>query len=89
MQATTSLSLLEKLKYNDEVTRDPAWGRFVFLYTPLLLHWSRKQGFQPNEAEDLVQEVFIKLMTSLSDYKKQPGSFFRGWLMTMLRNRGT
>jgi RNA polymerase sigma-70 factor (ECF subfamily) len=88
MESTTSLSLLEKLKSSSNVTRDPAWNRFVFLYTPLLMRWAHKQGFQDAEAADLTQEAFLRLMSSLPNYQRHPGSSFRGWLMTLLRNLG-
>lgn len=88
MPTTTSVSLLEKLTSMDAGIRDPAWSRFVFLYTPMLMNWARKQGFEPGDAEDLVQEVLVKLMGTLSTYRKQPGGSFRGWLMTVLCNLG-
>jgi RNA polymerase sigma-70 factor (ECF subfamily) len=88
MESSTSLSLLERLKSSQDAVRDPAWCRFVFLYTPLLMRWAQKQGFQEAEAADLTQDAFIKLMSSLPHYTRQPGSSFRGWLMTLLRNLG-
>jgi RNA polymerase sigma-70 factor (ECF subfamily) len=88
MVSTTSSSLLERLKFSNDLTHDPSWNRFVFLYTPLLMRWAQKQGFQEAEAADLTQDAFIRLLSSLPHYSRQPGSSFRGWLMTLLRNLG-
>jgi RNA polymerase sigma-70 factor (ECF subfamily) len=86
MQESTSITLLEQLNSTDESERSTAWHRFVHLYTPLLLHWAGKQGFQPADANDLVQEVLIKLTSRLSEYERREGASFRGWLMILLRN---
>jgi hypothetical protein len=39
---TTSLTLLAKLRTNDQ---PDAWDRFVKLYTALLQHWAKQEGF--------------------------------------------
>jgi RNA polymerase sigma-70 factor (ECF subfamily) len=74
-----------------ERLRDPsaqnAWERFVRLYTPLLLHWSRRVGLQEQDAADLVQDVLIILVQKLPEFHYQPGRSFRGWMRTVLMNR--
>jgi RNA polymerase sigma-70 factor, ECF subfamily len=81
----TSLTLLHKLQ-----TAEPslAWERFVRLYSPLLLYWAKKEGFQEADAEDLRQEIFLKLMDLISTYRVKSGHSFRSWLFTVTCNQG-
>jgi RNA polymerase sigma-70 factor (ECF subfamily) len=80
----TSVSLLDQLRGPD---RAAAWPRFVRLYTPLLLHWAVRQGFQPADAADLVQEVFVKLLSALSEFERQREGSFRAWLRRIVVNQ--
>lgn len=81
---TTSISLLERLRAPEE---QDAWQRFVALYTPLLYHWGRKVGLSSTDAGDLVQDVLLVLVRKLSEFRRQPGKRFRGWLWTVLINK--
>jgi RNA polymerase sigma-70 factor, ECF subfamily len=81
---TTSATLLERVRDQSD---QGAWERFVRLYTPLLYAWCQQAGFPPQEADDLVQEVFVKLLQVLPGFSyEQPGSF-RRWLRTVAVNR--
>jgi RNA polymerase sigma-70 factor (ECF subfamily) len=82
---TTSLTLLEQLRGPN---RAPAWARFVSLYTPLLREWAQRRGFQDADADDLVQNVLVKLMYEVPRYKKAEGRPFRAWLAQVLANAG-
>jgi RNA polymerase sigma-70 factor (ECF subfamily) len=64
-----------------------AWARFVKLYTPLLAHWGRKLGLDGQDAEDLVQEVFVVLIRTLPEFRYDRGRRFRGWLWTVILNK--
>jgi RNA polymerase sigma-70 factor (ECF subfamily) len=81
---TTCVSLLEQL-------RDPssgrAWERFVRLYTPLLLHWARRIGLQDEDAADLVQDVLVRLLQKMPEFRYQKGKSFRGWMRMVLLNK--
>src|SRR5215831_187155 len=51
----TSVSLLQRLRHQP----DPgSWQRLVDLYTPLLRDWLRRAALQPQDADDLIQDVF-------------------------------
>jgi RNA polymerase sigma-70 factor (ECF subfamily) len=80
----TSASLLQRLHKPEQ---PQAWSRFVDLYAPLLLAWSRKAGLSPEDAADHVQEVFAQLVRKLPEfyYDREKGAF-RGWLWTVLVN---
>jgi RNA polymerase sigma-70 factor (ECF subfamily) len=80
-QPATSLSLLNSL-------RDPqasGWQRFWELYVPLVRHWCRRSRLQPADADDLVQEIFLRVYDQLTRFRParpQAGSF-RAWLRTV------
>jgi RNA polymerase sigma-70 factor (ECF subfamily) len=55
----TSLTLLGRLR------RDPkdqaAWSEFVARYRPRILQWCRGWGLQESDAQDVTQDVLLKL----------------------------
>jgi RNA polymerase sigma-70 factor (ECF subfamily) len=81
---STSATLLDQLR---QVNQPQAWARFVQLYSPLLLHWAGRQGFRGADAEDLVQEVLLKLVRELPKYERREGHPFRGWLFRVTVNQ--
>jgi RNA polymerase sigma-70 factor (ECF subfamily) len=89
---TTPASLLQLLR---EPGQEQAWARFVDLYGPLLLHWARRR-LPEDEAPELVQEVFARLLEKLPGFTYEPGKRFRGYLYRVtlhcwhdwLRHRG-
>ncbi len=82
---TTSPTLLQKLR---DPGRPDAWSRFVDLYTPLLLRWAQRTGLQPQDAADLVQEVFVTLVQQLPKFQYDPQKkSFRGWLKVVCLNK--
>jgi RNA polymerase sigma-70 factor, ECF subfamily len=80
---TTSPTLLERLRQPSD---GQAWRRFVDLYAPLILYWANRQGFQDADAEDLAQQVLIKLLGLLPTYERGNAQSFRGWLSTVCRH---
>lgn len=81
---TTSLTLLDELR---RPNHPDAWSRFVRLYTPLLRGWATRQGLRDADADDLAQEIFVKLMSELPKYRREHGSSFRGWLHRVTANQ--
>ena len=82
---TTPPTLLEKLR--DE--RDgESWKRFVVLYTPFLFYWARRLRLNGTDADDLVQDVFAKLVQELPKFTYDSGKGkFRSWLRTLCFHR--
>jgi RNA polymerase sigma-70 factor (ECF subfamily) len=80
----TPASLLERLR---QPGQEQAWSRLVELYTPLLYNWARRAGLQPQDAADLVQDVFTILVQKLPEFVYDKQRNFRGWLRTLLMNR--
>lgn len=82
---STSISLLDRLRRNDE----DAWSRLVQIYGPVVYGWSRKRGLSPEDASDIMQEVFRAVMRSIGSFQRpsnQSGAF-RGWLWTITRHK--
>jgi RNA polymerase sigma-70 factor (ECF subfamily) len=72
------------------IQEDPAdraaWDRFVELYQPMIRDWCLRWGSQPADAEDVAQQVLLKLLTAMKNYRRLAGSGFRGWLKTVTHN---
>jgi len=80
---STPLTLLERLRRKD----DPeAWNRFVDLYSPLLFEWTRRNGIGEADAEDLVQNVLVRLLKQMPAFERRNLGSFRSWLFTIARN---
>jgi len=48
---------------------DQARTRFVTLYTPLYLFWSRRLESQDSDATDLLSEVFVSILAQMPTFK--------------------
>jgi RNA polymerase sigma-70 factor (ECF subfamily) len=82
-QRETSLTLLERLRAND----NDAWRVMVQLYTPLVGHWCARGGVRGADADDVAQEVFRAASAHLEKFRRdRPGDSFRGWLRGITRN---
>ena len=80
--ATTSISLLQRVQSNDSA----AWMTLVALYTPLLRYWARRCGLEGGDADDLVQDVFLKAFEKLPSFAYDANRSFRAWLRTIAVN---
>src|ERR1700689_5836063 len=49
-----------------------------------LYNFARWIALNPNDAEDLVQETYLKALRSFASF--QPGTNFRAWMFQILRN---
>jgi RNA polymerase sigma-70 factor (ECF subfamily) len=80
----TRISLLERV-------RDPAdaaaWSEFVGVYQPLLVAYLRKRGVPPDIADDIVQDVFSRLVPAMARFDLSPErGRFRTWLWQVTHN---
>ncbi|MEZ6089620.1 MAG: sigma-70 family RNA polymerase sigma factor [Pirellulaceae bacterium] len=80
---STSTSQIERIKSGDS----DSWVCFVELYQPYIYAYARRLGVQPNDASDICQEVFGKLVCKIGDFKRhdRKGSF-RRWLRVVTHN---
>src|SRR5262245_22432247 len=80
-QSATRITLLGRLR------RDPgneeAWAEFVDHYGPKLMRWCTRWQLQEADAQDVTQNVLLKLAEKLRDFKYDPSRSFRAWLKTI------
>jgi RNA polymerase sigma-70 factor (ECF subfamily) len=81
---STSTTLLQKVQ-----TGSPeAWSRLVLLYAPVVARWCRRAGLQPEDSDDVLQEVFRAVARKVADFRRDPaGGSFHAWLHTITHNK--
>jgi RNA polymerase sigma-70 factor (ECF subfamily) len=81
---STSLTLLERIRCRDE----EAWRKLLHIYAPLVDRWCALKGVHGPDAEDVRQEVFRAVASSLDNFHRdRHGDTFRGWLRGITRNK--
>lgn len=81
---TTHISLLLRVK---DPQSDAAWSEFVTSYQPLIVELIRDVfRLQACEADDVAQEVLIKVVRTMRTFRYDPDKRFRAWLRTVTRN---
>jgi RNA polymerase sigma-70 factor (ECF subfamily) len=79
-----SQSLLASLRTGDYL----AWHRMAYLFGPLVYRWCLKANLQAADAEDVVQEVFVKVASGIGTFRREkPGDTFRGWLWRITQHK--
>jgi RNA polymerase sigma-70 factor (ECF subfamily) len=67
-----------------------AWGEFVGVYGPLVYGEVIRRRVPSSDAEDLTQQVFVRLVRALPVFRYRPANGrFRDWLGTVVRNEVT
>jgi RNA polymerase sigma factor (sigma-70 family) len=80
----TSLTLMMRVQQNPADPR--AWDEFVRRYHPMIRAWCVKWGAQDSDADDVAQQVLLKLLSAMKSYERSPHSSFRGWLKAVTHN---
>jgi RNA polymerase sigma factor (sigma-70 family) len=80
----TRITLLGRLRRDP--TNQTAWGEFVDQYGPKLMGWCQKWRLQEADAQDVTQNVLLKLAEKLRDFTYDPSRSFRAWLKTVAHN---
>ena len=80
----TSPSLLRRLR--DAPSDQSAWREFVGRYQPQLVAWCQRWGLQAADAEDVCQNVLVRLAAKMRSLSYDPAQSFRGWLYTLARH---
>jgi RNA polymerase sigma-70 factor (ECF subfamily) len=78
---TTSVTLLARLR--QDPTNQAAWDEFVEHYGPHIYRWCRQWKLQAADAEDVTQDILLKLAQKLRHFAYDPSLSFRGWLKTV------
>jgi RNA polymerase sigma-70 factor (ECF subfamily) len=81
-QAETRLSLLVRLTRSGPAD-ERAWREFVDYYAPVIYRWCVRRGLQDTDAQDVTQQVLLKLATKLPTFNYDPDKSFRAWLRTL------
>ncbi len=81
LDSATRVTLLGRLR---STPNDPvAWADFVDWYGQKIYVWCRAWGLQEADAQDVTQDVFLKLSRRMQDFRYDPQSSFRAWLKTV------
>jgi RNA polymerase sigma-70 factor (ECF subfamily) len=80
-ETSTSPTLLGRLQ-RDSADQE-AWRQFVQRYGPRIYHWCRRWQLQEADAQDVTQNVLLKLVAKLRHFRYDPARSFRGWLKTV------
>jgi RNA polymerase sigma-70 factor (ECF subfamily) len=80
----TRASLILRLQDAEDVA---AWDDFTAVYGPVVFNVAITRGFQAADAENLVQEVFMAVASSISNWlERDDRGSFRAWLLRIARN---
>jgi RNA polymerase sigma-70 factor (ECF subfamily) len=84
LSGSTSSGLICGIKAGDSA----AWKRMTDYYSPLVYSWCRRNGLGPDDAAEVMQEVFLAVWRGLGAFQRgNAGQTFRGWLRTIARNK--
>ena len=56
-------------------------------YAPMIRGWLIRQKVKDPDAEDLTQDVLLKIARAIRTFRYDPTQSFRGWLRTIVNNR--
>jgi RNA polymerase sigma factor (sigma-70 family) len=80
----TSLTLFERLGRDPD---DPeAWVLFIEKYQHRIRRWCLTWGLQDSDADDVTQDVLVKLFAALRKFQYDPTRSFRAWLKTVAQH---
>jgi RNA polymerase sigma-70 factor (ECF subfamily) len=75
---STSITLLSRLRHCP--TDEAAWQEFVRRYGPTIGRWCRRWGLQDADADDVTQNVLLRLAKQLRGFEYRAPGRFRAWL---------
>jgi RNA polymerase sigma-70 factor (ECF subfamily) len=79
----TRVTLLGRLRRDP--TNQAAWEEFVEHYGRKIYVWCLKWNLQEADAQDVTQNVLLKLAGKMREFEYDPGRSFRAWLKTIAR----
>jgi RNA polymerase sigma-70 factor (ECF subfamily) len=84
VESKTSATLLARLR---QVPADEAaWAQFTQRYGRKIYAWCRRWNLQEADAEDVTQDVLLKLAEKMQTFEYDPARSFRAWLKTVARH---
>ena len=79
----TRLTLLAGIKSPEN---REAWEEFIAIYRPLIYRMARRRGLQDADAQDVAQDILMRVAAAIERYEPQPGVRFRHWLRRVASN---
>lgn len=83
LDSRTSASLLQRLRSGRD---ESAWDAFVDRYGSRIFDWCLRRKLQPVDAEDVTQNVLVRMTSALSRFDYDESLSFRGWLRRVTEN---
>ena len=83
-ESRTSASLLARLR--QAPADQSAWAEFVDRYGRKVYGWCRHWGLQEADAQDVTQDVLVRLAEKMRGFAYDPARSFRAWLKTLARH---
>jgi RNA polymerase sigma-70 factor (ECF subfamily) len=80
----TSPTLLSRLRHSP--ADQAAWDEFVERYSPRIYGWCRRWNLQEADAQDVTQDVLLRLADKMRTFVYDPSGSFRGWLRTLVHH---
>ncbi len=80
----TSVTLLGRLRSDPK--DQAAWNDFVARYSPKILQWCYGWGLQESDAQDVTQNVLLKLNILMATFVYDRSGSFRAWLKTLVHH---
>lgn len=83
LEERTSGTLVDAVKDLQDCT---SWNQFVLIYGPMFRRWLNRYGLPQETIDDVISQVFCKLVVHLPRFVYNPQMSFRGWLRRMVDN---
>lgn len=83
-EMTTRVSLLVRLR--DDPSDQAAWCEFVDQYGRQIVRWCLRWGLSESDAEDVSQDVLVKLARVMPQFTYDAAKSYRAWLKTLTRH---
>jgi RNA polymerase sigma factor (sigma-70 family) len=80
---STDSSLLERLRAKP--ADETAWDEFVCRDGPMVHTWCLRWKLSPGDADDVSQDVLVKLVRRMRQFRYDPGRSLRAYLRTVAR----
>ncbi|MCO6453976.1 MAG: sigma-70 family RNA polymerase sigma factor [Pirellulaceae bacterium] len=83
----TRASLFDRLRNTSNRSQfEAAWQEFQQKYAGSMYGWCRRLGLSREDAQDLLQDLFVHLLRQLKTFEYNPALRFRSWLKRVTRN---
>ncbi|VGO18517.1 RNA polymerase sigma factor [Pontiella sulfatireligans] len=79
----TRQTLIQRLKENHD---EQSWEDFLRIYRPYIRAIIRNMNISENDADDMVQQVMLKVWNKIGEKDEDPTKRFRSWLSAVTSN---